>query len=121
LGQHPKRERIKASQNRFAGAFYTRAEKASNPSGAFKLALFGDALVRLGRALHAVLLFIAVGRKQAHDLVHAGRAAAARKAGREMNVVANAKLVGTQNNLLPISATVPAGLMASGRQLMSLQ
>ena len=34
--------------------------------GPFELALLGDALVRLGRALDAVLLLVAVGREEAH-------------------------------------------------------
>ena len=64
---------------------------------AFELALLGNALVRLARALDAVLLLIALGREHAHHLIDAMAITAAKQACDDVNVVANAKLMSQES------------------------
>jgi len=67
--------------------------------GAFKLALLGNAFMRLVRALDAVLLLVAFGREDAHHFVDATNLTAAEQARDDVDIVANAELV-SQENLL---------------------
>ena len=66
---------------------------------AFELTLLGDPLMRLGRALYAVLLLVAFLGKQPDYLVNAARAPAPGHAGREMNALAHAEPVQSQDCL----------------------
>ena len=64
---------------------------------ALELALLGDAFVRLIRAFDAVLLFVALGREHAHDLVNATGVTAAEQACDDVNIVADAELVSQES------------------------
>ena len=64
---------------------------------AFELALLGDALVRLSRALDTVLLFVAFGGEKPDHLIYAVTIAAAEQTGDDVNIVADAKLVRQEN------------------------
>ena len=79
--------------------------------GAFQLALLGDALVRLSRALDTVLLFVAFGGEKPDHLIYAVTIAAAEQTGDDVNVVANAELV-SQGSLRITQNTVWAATMA---------
>ena len=59
--------------------------------------MFGDALVRLGSTLDPVLLFITLGGEKANHLIGAAGALTAEQAGDDVNVVADAELVGQEN------------------------
>ena len=72
---------------------------------AFELALLGDPLVRLGRALDAILLFIAFGREQPDHLIYAVAIAAAEQTGDDVNIVADTKLM-RQENLRTITTAL---------------
>ena len=93
------RERSKAGRKpRLRGRLYTKGDVPSNlgklPSGGpFELTLLGNALVRLARALDAVLLLVAFGRENADHLIDATDIAAADQTRNDMNVVADAELV----------------------------
>ena len=102
-----KRERSKAGRKPdcarylYEGAQPVKRRKSAvlQSRRAFELALLGDALMRLGRALDAVLLLITVDRQQPHDLVHTARTPATSHAGREMNALADTELVQRQDDL----------------------
>ena len=86
---------------------------------AFELALLGDALVRLARALDAVLLLIALGREHAHHLIDAMAITAAEQACDDVNIVANAELVSqgslriTQNSVWAAATAVAKPVMGT--------
>ena len=77
---------------------------------AFELTLLGDPLVRLGHALDAVLLLIAVGREQAHHLIHAVGATAPEHPRREVNTVPDTESVWTQDYILRHSGNTLCGV-----------
>ena len=77
----------------------TARQTAKRSGSALQLALLGNALVRLIRALDAILLLVAFGRQDTHDLVDAGRIAAAEQARDDVDIVTDAKLM-SQDNLL---------------------
>src|SRR5205085_8384626 len=81
---------------------------------AFELALLGDALVRLARALDAVLLLVPLGGEHADHLEDAADVAAAEQAGNDVHVVADAELVSQGN--LRITQKQCLGRCAGGRK-----
>jgi hypothetical protein len=72
--------------------------------------LLGDALVRLTRALDAILLLVSFGWKDTNDFIDAGGVTAAEQARNDVDIVADAKLVSQLNLLLrkPCGAAVAA-------------
>ena len=65
-------------------------ESSDFPSdSAFEIGLLGDALVKFGRALDAIVAFVALGRKQLRDLIHAARPVLASGARRVIDGLAN--------------------------------
>src|SRR4051812_22318996 len=76
-----------------AGRNGARSEPNPRSGRALELALLGDALVRLGHALDAVLLLVTLGREQAHHLVHAVGATAPEHPRRKVNTVPDTESV----------------------------
>jgi len=60
---------------------------------AVELAFFGHTLKGLAGTLDAVLMFVALGRQQLHDLVAAAGARAPHRAGGEINRLSNMEFV----------------------------
>src|SRR6516162_3316044 len=66
-------------------------------NNAFEIGLLGDALMRFVRALDAIVPFVALGRKQLRDLIHAARSGLASGAGRVVDGLANLEPVIAQS------------------------
>src|SRR5215467_6612606 len=73
-------------------------ESSKFPSdNTLEIGLLGDALMRFVRALDAIVPFVALGRKQLRDLVHAARSGLASGAGRVVDGLANLEPVIAQS------------------------
>src|SRR3954468_2724024 len=83
-----------------AGHYGARERTEPRSGRAFELALLGDPLMRLGHALDAVLLLIAIGREQTHHFVNAVGATAPEHPRREVNTVPDTESVWTQDCIL---------------------
>ena len=73
---------------------------------AIQLAFLGDALERLARALNPILLLIAFGRKQLHDLERPTGAKTAERTGRVSDILPDGILVSFQQRTPPVTNTL---------------
>src|SRR6185312_3662810 len=100
--ERPKSSVSRQAENQGCGrSLAERRYAVKRSSRALELALLRDALVRLARALDAILLLVALGRQHADNLVDAGGVTAAEQACDDVNIVADAKLVSQVNLLQP--------------------